>query len=263
MRLLGKFAYRFAVHEREKTVANLRMAFKETMTESQIMDCSKKVFDNLSVCIADAVRLPNLVDGGLDKIIKVEGLRNLTDEIRKGKGVILQTGHFSNWELLGTWLAQKKIPIRVIAKKSYDPRLDKLITGYRNSAGYSNTARGNATQAIIDGLNEGCVYGILFDIDTKVKGVFVNFFNKPAHTAVMPALFAYKYNIPVVPVFIRLNPDYTYTITCRERLQFINTGDEKKDLIINTGICSAAYERELKLSPEHWIWMHERWKKQP
>lgn len=173
------------------------------------------------------------------------------------------TGHYGNWEFLGTWVVRQGYPIKVVAKKSYDPRLDKLIVDYRNQAGYANTARGSATRSVVDGLMRGETFGLLFDLDTKVKGVFVNFFGKPAHTATIPVILASKIGVPIVPIFIRLKKDYTYVVMCLEELKLVNTGDEEKDVVTNTRICSDVYEHIIRKHPEQWIWMHRRWKKKP
>ena len=263
MRGIGWFAWHLALHERKKSMRHLTDALGETFSAEEINSISQGVFNNIAVCVADAVRLPVLVKQGLDRIVRVENFHHLTDAVALGRGVFLQTGHFSNWELMGTWLVEKGIPLRVIAKRSYDPRLDDIIVGYRNSAGYANTARGNSLKAIVQGLNEGCVYGMLFDLDTKVKGVFVDFFGKPAHTAVIPAMLATQHDIPMVPLFIRLNDDYTYTIECQPPLAFQKTDDSRADALANTQCCSDVYESMIRRYPKHWIWMHSRWKKQP
>ncbi|SCY13559.1 lysophospholipid acyltransferase family protein [Desulfoluna spongiiphila] len=263
MRGIGRLAWHLALYERKKSLKHLTGAFGKELSKKEIIQLSKGVFDNIAVCVADAVRLPNLVSQGLDRIVTVENFEYLTDAVAEGNGVLLQTGHFSNWELMGTWLVQKGIPLRVIAKRSYDPRLDAIIVGYRNKAGYSNTARGNALKTMVDGLKNGCVYGMLFDLDTKVKGVFVDFFGKPAHTAVIPAMMAVQHDIPIVPVFIRLNDDYTYTIECQPPLSLQRTDEPYADAQVNTQRCSDVYESMIRRYPRQWIWMHSRWKKQP
>lgn len=263
MRGIGRLAWHLALHERKKSLRHLARAYGAELSTKEVTDLSKAVFDNLAVCVADAVRLPNLVRQGLDRIVTVENFHYLTEAVAKGNGVLLQTGHFGNWELLGTWLVEKGIPLRVIAKRSYDPRLDAIIVGYRNQAGYSNTARGHALKTMVNGLKEGCVYGMLFDLDTKVKGVFVDFFGRPAHTAVIPAMLAVQHDIPIVPVFIRLNDDYTYTIECQAPLSLQRTDDPQADALVNTQRCSDVYESMIRRYPRQWIWMHSRWKKQP
>lgn len=264
MRHMGRLAFMLAHHERESTMKNLTHAFGHEKTEAEIHNLAKRVFRNLSTCAADAIRLPLMVeDGSIDRLVTTEDFHYFTQEAEKKKGVIIMTGHFSNWELLGTWVVRQGYPIKVVAKKSYDPRLDKLIVDYRNQAGYANTARGHAMKSVVEGLMQGETYGLLFDLDTKVKGVFVNFFGRPAHTAIVPAMLSAKLNVSVVPIFIRLTRDDTYIIQCLEPLRFENTGDPEKDIVTNTQICSDTYEKMIRAYPDQWIWMHRRWKKKP
>lgn len=264
MRYVGRLAFMFAVYERKNTIKHLTWAFGNEKTPEEIQELAKRVFLNLSVCVADALRLPKMVkDGTIDRIVTTENFNLLTDEIDKKKGVIIMTGHYGNWELLGTWVVRHGYPVKVVAKKSYDPRLDNLIVGYRNEAGYANTARGNAVKSVVEGLMGGETYGLLFDLDTKVKGVFVDFFGKPAHTATVPALLSSKLNVPIIPLFIRLTRDYNYVIRAYEKIPMDNTGDDDRDVLVNTQRCSDVYEKVIRAHPEQWIWMHRRWKKQP
>ena len=264
MRYIGRIAFIFARHERKNTIKHLSMAYANEKSSEEIHALGKQVFLNIAACAADAVRLPVLVaDGTIDTILDVEDFDKFERYVAKGNGVILMTGHYGNWELLGTWLVRNGINLKVVAKKSYDPRLDKLIVDYRNEAGYANTARGNAVKSVVKGLLNGAVYGLLFDLDTKVKGVFVNFFGRPAHTATIPVVLSKQLGSPVVPVFIKLNKDFTYKIMCFDALEFVDTGDDDKDIVTNTQICSDFYEKMIRRYPEQWIWMHKRWKKQP
>lgn len=264
MRYVGRLAFMAAVYERKNAIKHLTLAFGAEKKPSEINELAKQMFLNMSACIADAIRLPLLVkDGTIDKLVSLENFHFFTDQVAKGKGVIIMTGHYGNWELMGTWVVRHGYPVKVVAKQSYDPRLDKLIVDYRNEAGYANTARGNAVKGVIEGLMNGETFGLLFDLDTKVKGVFVDFFGQPAHTATIPVLLSTKLNVPIVPMFIRLTSDYNYVITCLEALELVNTGDEEKDVITNTQICSDVYEKVIRAHPEQWIWMHKRWKKKP
>lgn len=264
MNYIAKLSFVLAANERKNTIKHLTLAYGKEKSPDEIFLLAKQIFLNWSVCIADAMRLPVLVkDGTLDRIVTVKGFRNFTDVVKRGKGVIIMTGHFSNWELLGTWVVRKGYPLKVVAKKSYDPRLDKLIVDYRNQAGYANTARGSASRSVVEGLMSGEAFGLLFDLDTKVKGVFVNFFGMPAHTATIPAVLASKLQVPIVPIFIRLTKDLNYVVMCLDEVKLVNTGDEEKDVVTNTQICSDVYEKMIRKYPDQWIWMHRRWKKKP
>ena len=261
-----KIGYVFSTTRRNRVINHLKFAYGDEKTDEEIRELAKAVFSNLAVCIADAIRLPVLVkDGTIDRIVTTEGFHHFTDAVKSGKGVIIMTGHYGNWELMGTWVVRQGFPLRVVAKKTYDPKMDKLIVDYRNQAGYANTVRGNAKQAVVEGLMAGETFGLLFDLDTRkrVKGVFVDFFGKPAHTVTAPVLLSTALDVPIIPMFIRLKPDYSYVITCLEALKMVNTGDEAADVITNTQTCSDVYEMMIRKHPEQWFWMHRRWRSKP
>jgi len=263
MHLLGRLAYRLASGEREKTIRHLSLAFNAEKTDEEIKQLSRRVFLNLATVAADAIRLPRIAENGLDELVTAERFEILQDALSAGNGAILLTGHFGNWELLGAWLAKHGVPLKVVGRTAYDPRLDKMIVDTRNQLGYTNIARGKGTREIVRSLRQGYAIALLVDQDTKVDGRFVKFFGRPAHTATGPVVLAQKFNAPIVPVFIRLKSDLTYHIEFMEPLTLVHTGEAERDLVENIQKCSDIYERMIRKYPEQWVWMHERWKKQP
>jgi Kdo2-lipid IVA lauroyltransferase/acyltransferase len=123
--------------------------------------------------------------------------------------------------------------------------------------------RGNHTREILRALAGGYSIGVLIDEDTKGDGVFVRFFNQWAHTPEGPVRLALKYGLKIIPVFIRLRSDDTYHIEVKEPLPLVITGDKRRDLIVNTQMCSDACEAIIREHPEQWLWMMRRWKTQP
>jgi len=190
-------------------------------------------------------------------------MQNFEDAFHRGKGVIMLTGHFGNWELLGAWLTSKNYPLRVIGKPTTNPKLDKLIVKTRNQSGYINIARGTETREIIRTLKEGSPLGVLMDQDTRVKGVFVDFFGKKANTPVGPILLSKRYDAPIIPAFMYIKEDLTYHIKCFDPIELTDTGNTEEDIIINTQKCSDIYEEIIRAHPEQWVWMHKRWRRQP
>ncbi|MBN2001682.1 lysophospholipid acyltransferase family protein [candidate division KSB1 bacterium] len=260
MSCLAWIAFYAARKEREKTIRHLTWAFGGEKNGKDIYKMARKVFLHFGTVIVDAVRIPLYIRRRqLDELIAAQGMENMDRALEKGKGVIALTGHFGNWELLGAWMAQNGYPLKVVGRSAYDPRLDKMIVETRNSAGYTNIARGKATREILRSLRKGGIIGMLIDQDTSVEGVFVNFFNKPAHTASGPVELAEKLGIPVVPIFMHLTDRKRYQVVCGKEVIF----DFNQGLIPNVQRCSDVYEETIRRHPIQWVWMHERWKKTP
>ncbi|HPG38453.1 MAG TPA: lysophospholipid acyltransferase family protein [bacterium] len=263
LRFCGALAYRLAKNERNKTLRHLTWAFGDKLSPHEIEILAQNVFRHFSTVAADAIRLTVLLKQGLGTVVE-GGKPGILDDLKQAKqGAILLTGHFGNWELLGAYLAQNGYPLKVVGTSAYDKRLDKMIVDTRNLAGYQNIARGKGTREIVRHLRDNGFLGILIDQDTKVEGEFVNFFGRPAHTATGPVMLAEKFSLPVIPMFMPLFPDLKYRIITGEKIVLQNTGDARADAIANTQKCSDAYQDIISRFPEQWVWMHERWKKQP
>jgi KDO2-lipid IV(A) lauroyltransferase len=160
-------------------------------------------------------------------------------------------------------MAQNGYPMKVIGTALFDPNLDRLLIEIRKSAGNTVISRGNNTREIVRTLKNGEAVGILIDQDTKSQGVFVNFFDKPAHTPTGPAVMARRMGVPIIPTFMYMKEDYSYHLEVQPPLALVRTADEASDILVNTQKISDAYEAMIRRFPAQWVWMHKRWKTQP
>lgn len=263
MRGIGFLIFAFGNKGRKRTITHLTMAFGHEKSAADIQALAVGVYRHFATALADTMRLPVILQQGINTLIRVHGIHHLEEALAAGHGVLMITGHFGNWELLGAWMAQNGYPLRVVGTTLENPGLDKIVVEMRNQAGYTNIARGANTREILRSLRQGCAIGMLIDQDTRVPGVFVQFFGRPAHTPTGPAILARKFQIPIIPIFMHLQEDLSYQIECEPPLALEYTADEARDLIVNTQKCSDAYERIIRRFPEQWVWMHKRWKTPP
>lgn len=263
MRAVGKLLFHTARSSRKRTIEHLTMAFGKEKSQDEIYNLAKLVFQHFSITLADMLRMPQLIDQGLENLITGELSEHVKHTLSDGKGVIFLTGHFGNWELLGSWVAHKGMPLKVVGSPLMSENIDKLLVKVRNQAGYTNIARGKATREIIRTLKKGGALGMLIDQDTRVPGVFAHFFGKSCHTPVGAVQLAQKLGVEIVPIFMYLKEDLTYHVECGEPIPLDNTGNEEDDLFNNTQKCNDVYEKIIRRFPEQWAWMHRRWRKRP
>ncbi len=263
MKTLASMFYWASSRHRNNTICHLTQAFGQEKTQKEIKQIARRVFQHFATVGVDVIRLPIMLQEGLDGYVKAEQTHYFEETVKKGTGAILLSGHFGNWELIGAWVVWKQYPLRVIGTPLTNPKLDQLLVEIRNLTGYVNIPRGRATRAIIKTLKEKCPLGVLMDQDTRVQGVFVDFFGKKANTPVGPILLARKFNIPIIPVFMHLEKDLSYHLEFFEPIQFANTGNPERDIIEDARNINRLYETIIKAHPEQWTWMHRRWKRQP
>ena len=202
MRGIGRIAFRFSRGPRERTITHLSMVYGRDKDTAEIVKMARRVFIHFAMAAGDMLRMPNIISSGINNLVKTLGTDHLDQAFNSGKGIILLTCHFGNWEVLGAWLAQNNYPMKVVGTTLFDPRLDKILVETRNNAGYTNIARGKGTREIIRTIKKGMSVGMLIDQDTKSQATFVNFFGKPAHTPTGPAVLARRLKVPIIPIFM-------------------------------------------------------------
>ncbi len=260
---LGALAFLLIRKEREKTLRHLQLAFGAQQSKREIFNLAKATFRALGRNAAEAMRLPQLKREGLDKHIRFVGREHLDKALAPGRGVLCITGHIGCWELMAMFIASH-YPLAVIGAAIYDPRLDEILVREREQAGYRTLSRtAGGTRQILRWLREGGIVGILIDQDTRVDGEFVDFFGQPAYTPAGPVVLAERTGVPIVPLAMRMNEDFTHTVEVRPEIVLQKTDDTRADRIANVEKCSRAVEAFIREHPTQWVWMHERWKTKP
>jgi KDO2-lipid IV(A) lauroyltransferase len=263
MRALGRLGFLVSGGPRRRAIEHLTFVYGREKSLAEINNLARRVFIHFATAAADLIRMPVLLRQDINRLVTASGLEHLDRAFAEGRGVLMITCHFGNWEILGAWLAKNGYRMSVVGTTLFDPRLDRILVETRDQAGYTNIARGKGTREIIRTLKKGEAVGMLIDQDTKADGVFVNFFGRPAHTPTGPAVLARRLDLPIIPIFCFLQEDLTYRIECLPPLALVKSDDEAYDIRINTQKCSDAYESMIRRFPEQWVWMHKRWKTQP
>lgn len=258
---MGKLAYFIIAYARKRTQNNLKIAFGEEKDERELKKLALSVFENVGKNVADAVRLKNMKWEEVEKITKIEGLEYFDNAYKMGKGVIALTGHIGNFELLAAYVSLKGYKLSVISRELYDPRLDALLVKNRESVGLENIPSPASVKQVIKALRSGRALGVLADQDSsRVRGVFVNFFERPARTPVGPALLAYKTQSPIVPMAIVREGDDKYKIMVKEPIKLASSENKEKNIIETTQKYTHVLESIIREYPSQWLWMHDRWK---
>ena len=97
--VLGTLIFRLDKKRRRVATDNLKRAFGLSISDEEIERIVKKVFSNIAVMFFEFMRLPWLDEKRLDALVEFEGLIHFDEALKKGRGVIMCTAHYGNWEL--------------------------------------------------------------------------------------------------------------------------------------------------------------------
>jgi KDO2-lipid IV(A) lauroyltransferase len=259
----GFCAYYILRRERRKTVAHLAYAYGTEKGRAELKRIARTVFVNLGCNLAELALYPRLNDRNIHRIVSMEGKEILDREFRKGKGILIITGHIGNWEFIPTYFLALGYTGGVVARRVYYEKYDRLLVSLRRSKGFRVFYRDESPKAVLLTLRNNEVVGILADQDVrKLDGVFVDFFGKPAYTPTAPVLLAMKSGAPLIPARIVRN-GRTHRIIIDEPLKLRRSGDKAADIRYNTQLWSDEIERYIREHPDQWVWMHRRWRTKP
>ena len=209
------------------------------------------------------MQLPRMSPETLHQLVTFEGKEHIDKALAQGKGAIILTAHFGNWELLGARILAHGYTIRGITRELRSKRLDAIVSSYREKVGWQGIDRDRAVREVLRCLNRNELIAILADVDTRTRGIFVDFFGRPAYTPYSPVAFALKTGAAILPTFIIRQPDDSHRAIVEAPLPLQQSGNKEEDLLVNTQRFTKVIESYIRRYPEQWIWMHERWKTQP
>ena len=262
---LGAVAFVSLPSARRRAAAHLVMAFPSCVKDADRGRIARRSFANLGRSLFELLMLSCRPHTPIERLCAVEGEECLKAALANGRGVIFLTGHLGNWELMAALVTRRGYPASVVATPLYDYRLDRLVIDVRAAQGVHTISRGSRSSAkhLLSCLRRNAILGMLIDQDTDVEGVFVPFFGRSAHTPAGAAVLALKTGAAVVFGFILREGAYRHRLIIRGPVELIRTGDHARDVYENTALFTQEIERSIRAYPEHWVWMHNRWKRRP
>jgi len=257
--LVGRAIGRTWGARRRIAAENIDRAFEGTLSRHDIDCIITDVFRTMGKTIFDVLRFGKLSPAML--LDRVEGnvdfLRAIRDE---GKGAILVSGHFGNWEVLGAWLRALGYPIDVVVKPMRNPLVDALYNRCRASMDVGVIHTQTATKGIIRALQQKRFVAILVDQFAGAEGIDVDFFGRPASTPRGPAALALKFGCPILSGVLERKPGGRFMAHIDGPVEYQPTGDMETDIRAITQELTTRLEHHIRRTPGQWLWTHRRWR---
>ncbi len=260
---LGDMLYFCWGSRRKIAIENLRAAVSRNALT--INETPEKVirqnFRNLGKSFAEVVKIYFGLGDRIIRDVKIRGVEYFARASRKGKGVLLITGHCGNWELNALAAAASVTRLNIVARPIDNPYLNWLIERTRSK--YSNKViyKKGALKKILSALSKNETVAILMDQSVvPAEGVAADFLGKKDYTMKTPAVIAMKTGAPVIPAFIRRDGD-SHIIEGGEEIDLDRSEVNEKTIYENTVKLSRSIEEYIKQNPTEWLWIHRRWKR--
>ncbi len=257
---LGLCVFSLTRIRREVTLDNLRHAFPEK-TEGELRAIARGAFKTYGISITQMLWAGRASVDELKSKVNIGDAGVIERALSRGKGLILMSGHFGAWELLVSSLRLLLgVPFVIIVQTQRNRRINALVDRLRSRFGNLTVPLGPSIRQVMTALREGKVVAILGDQSGPRESVFVDFFGRPAATHRGPAAFSLRNDTPIVMVFLVRQRDGTYDALFEEVDRSGLAGSGEENVIELTRRHTRVLEAYIRRYPDHWLWMHKRWK---
>ena len=240
---------------------NMRIAFGGHLDEAARRRVLWDSCLHVGALAIEVLRLPLLNTKRFRRWVDVREFEPLFERFEQG-GVICASGHFGNWELLGTGAAHL-LPLTTLARPCPEAGLERWLRGIREGAGQRLLNKYGGLWPAKKALQRGQALALNTDENAR-RGEWVPFCGVLAGTNVSAALLQRFTGCPIVVasahrvrrerwrvhVWAVIDPDPEAT-------------DPQAEALRVTSAIAAAFEATLRRYPAQWLWSFRRWESRP
>jgi Kdo2-lipid IVA lauroyltransferase/acyltransferase len=255
-----------ALDRRNRLIAtrNLELAFPE---KDLAVRCAilRDAYRNFGRMAAEWVHFFDLDPGNIERHVTYEGRDHWDEAIRlsAGRGILVLTGHFGNFELLSVGHSLHGNPIAIVQRPNRNPIIDRAVAARRLRHGNLTISRKGAGREVLRLLRQNWMVAVPLDLDVR-QGIFVDFFSRKASTSDALARLAIATRAPVLPAFmVREGTSTRHRITILPPIEAVRGADRDEALHRYTQQFTSIIESMVRRHPDHWNWIHRRWKTRP
>ena len=266
--LAGRLLYRLLPLRRRVILENLRRVFGAGAPEAEIVRLAEAHYAHLWRLAGEFIRFRWLSAQKKSALIRVDNVEALARALERGKGALILTGHFGNFEV-ATIAGLRHFPHMRgrfhFVRRAIRPRwLDALLNRRFRQGGFGILGKRGSLDAILERLEAGDVVVFPFDQHASPPdGIAVEFFGEPAGTFKSLAIMALATGAPVVPASSWREPDGSHVLRFEEALPLVECDKVSEEIRRNTRAYNAMLEILVLRHPEQWFWVHRRWKLAP
>jgi len=264
-RLAGDAVYFTLKRHSANAVSNMRRVLGPDAPWQAVKHTARRSFRNYAKTIVDFFRYPYMEGEDVRVAVPLRyGIEHLLEAYKRGKGVLLVTGHVGNWDLAGAVLMSYGLPVSAVADSFEPERLDDLINGSRERKGMKIIKLDTSSlRGIFTALKKGETVSIMIDKpEDEEDGVAVQFFGETAYMPAGPAAIALKTGAAVVIGYCMRRPgDKTFFGAVEPALNYEQhlTGDKQRDIQMITQMIVNTMEDVIRRHPDQWYMFREMW----
>jgi KDO2-lipid IV(A) lauroyltransferase len=262
---LALLAYYADRRHRKVAEENLLQAFPGRFNSAEIDRIVRATYRHFCGVILEIIHLPRRINPyNWVSYMKIPRHRQLLECLLSNRPLLMVTGHFGNWEMGSYVMGLLGFSAHAVARPLDNPFLDDYLRRFREKTGQKLLAKHGDFDKMQSILSRGGILGTLADQDAGQRGLFVDFFGRPASTHKAIALLALEHRVPIVVTGARKIAEPMQYELLIDDFIFPEEYETRPDAVLAiTQRFTTALERIVRQAPQQYFWLHRRWKHQP
>ena len=262
---VGRLVRRFLPYRRKVIEQNMRQVYGPRISALRLDELVLAHYSHLSTLLRELLVFRFKSIEHRASLVRVEGVDTIVQAFDEGRGALILTGHFGNFEV-STVSGIEHFPLakgRIhFLRRPIKPKwLSDFLTKRFNKAGFGVIGRRGSLDEIVNRLESG--EAIVFPFDQyahKPDGIAVPLFGVATGTYKSMAVIAMATGAPVIPGSSWREADGTHVLRFWPPLNPIQDDDVGREIELNTQLYNHALELLILRKPAQWWWVHRRWK---
>ncbi|MCE5186817.1 MAG: lysophospholipid acyltransferase family protein [Planctomycetaceae bacterium] len=261
---LGNLMWKYYHRGRQRAMDNLGASFPEK-DDAWRCDIGRRSFQHIVMLVIDLLFTPRLVrKDNWRQYARVIGIERAKWMMQEGKGLLMLTGHYGNFEIIGYALGLFGFNIYSIARPLDNRFINDYLYSVRQRNGQKIIDKKGAADLMVDLAEQGATLCFIADQDAGRKGVFVDFFGRKASSYKSIGLLALQYNKPIVIGVCRQVPgEFFFEIEVGRIIEPSEWAHQENPLQWITQEYNRSLEELIRKDPSQYWWVHRRWKTRP
>ena len=260
---VGLLAFHLMGRRRRIAVENITRALGPTVDGVSAHELARRAFAQIGRSFLEFLALPRLGHEGLLARVEMIGFEQVLEWARAGRGAVLLTAHYGNWEILGASMRAVGALVRYLLPPQSNEGSDAYFDSIREKLGIPSVKIGYGMRGALKALRAGAFLGMLPDQDARRVGIHVPFFGRPASTHTGPARLAYRARCPIAIGLIERMSKGRFRSQVLAVLVPDPEREEAREVERITRAINETIEAGVRRRPDHWYWLHRRWKTPP
>lgn len=244
---------------------HIAAAYRGELSEAEVDRLARRCLECMVMFFVELICLPRLLSPSTwSRYVRLVHFDDALRVLLSGRGAILVTGHYGSFELPGYLLTQLGFDVVGVMRPLDNVYLNEFVVESRRRHGLRLLYKKGATEEAERYLDEGYLLGVIGDQDAGSKGMFVDFFHRPASTYKSIGLLAMARRVPIIVGYARRQGTAVRYDVGVTRIIYPHEWDAQPDpLRWITQTYSEALEEFIREAPEQYLWIHRRWKSEP